>query len=587
MGRIALAVLALVFSTGCPIYLMRVHTPAELEKEGLPPPVDRHGKHPQTYIDEMHAAVLGQPFPADPAKIRRVRDGEKRQVVESVAPGRPLLTFFHLSDVQLRDERARLWTAAGSRIGDAAIRSFEHGECQNRYDTSLYLTMVMTLNDLVQQRTAEFRGGPPDAHEQARRLAGIPQLAAHTGDALDAGTLLELQEYLHVSRHLAVPWLQSLGNHDVNVFGNFEGREIYLGSPLQGNLIIHGTDEIALAHQQAPPLCREDLAPTPRCQERQALLAHYGGQLPMGEEDFGGYDHPVTRLFLNDALGRNVPNSGHGLSLTHALATDEKGDVLRDEPFYRGYYAFSLPKVRFAQDRGAALGGVKLAWDTGEPSGYRIVVLNTYETFDAPFGAWHEGRMTDRQLAWLEEELTDPAHGVEESLVFGHHPTDAFLDAERGERLEELFRNSRVLAYFAGHTHRHGIRFHDNGDGGFGFWEIVTAGLVEYPQQASLVTLIELPDGRRAFDVQAIGLPPLATGQEPCDFLVDRAEKECRNVAQTREPSLLEEAWCGHHGAREDASRKDLLTRLTSPFRDELAVDDFDRTVRLIVPRKR
>ena len=50
--------------------------------------------------------------------------------------------------------------------------------------------------------------------------------------------------------------------------------------------------------------------------------------------------------------------------------------------------------------------------------------------------------------------------------------------------------NTRVLAYVAGHEHRNRIEAHGLTGGG-GFWEIVTASHLDWPQQARVIELAD------------------------------------------------------------------------------------------------
>lgn len=91
-------------------------------------------------------------------------------------------------------------------------------------------------------------------------------------------------------------------------------------------------------------------------------------------------------------------------------------------------------------------------------AGARLAVLDT--AVPAQTG----GRVTDEQLAWLDDLAsdTDDATPV---LVFGHHPIfdhAAFtvgIDAADSDRLIELFvRRPALVGYFAGHSHRNLVR---------------------------------------------------------------------------------------------------------------------------------
>lgn len=528
--------LALVAQTGCTIYLMRVHTDQELREYDLPEAFSGSQEDLRTFFDEL--APLQEEdarFIRCPTRVKWVRKGEERRAAreEDRGTGQQVFSFVHLSDVQLRDERARLWTLRGSRFGDLAVPSFQHDEVQMRYDYALYLATIETLNRLGDS-------------EECSHVS--PELVVHTGDALDAQTTEELKEFLAITERLDLPFLQAIGNHDANVFGNFQGQQIYLGNPMAGNLVVNGTDDFAMTHQGGDPMAADpglerDLA---------ALHAKYGVHLPLAEDLFGFHRHEETIVFLNEHLDGDDEWRGHGLTIRKNDPADP------DLPYYAGYYAVPL-----ALDGGG---------DGSGPSGIRLVVLNTYETSEGDFGRWHEGRMSRTQLDWLRAEIEDAKDAGELVLAFGHHPvTDAFASDETAEFLRRQFRKPHVLAYFAGHTHRYGLHHHAAEDAGFGFWEVVTAGLVEYPQDPSIVTLRRLESGW-AIDLQSLCIQPPPNGEYvPCAF--DEAEA-----------SLLERAWCARYGAEEDTRHKDFWTRVRTLFRDPTEIDDSLRNVRLMVP---
>ncbi len=74
------------------------------------------------------------------------------------------------------------------------------------------------------------------------------------------------------------------------------------------------------------------------------------------------------------------------------------------------------------------------------------------------------GRVTDSQLAWLDDLGGDPGDATP-VLVFGHHPLydhaafTAGIDSADSDRLVEVFARRPALAgYFAGHSHRNLVR---------------------------------------------------------------------------------------------------------------------------------
>lgn len=147
--------------------------------------------------------------------------------------------------------------------------------------------------------------------------------------------------------------------------------------------------------------------------------------------------------------------------------------------------------------------------------GVRVVVLDTTNP-----GGHFEGSIDERQLMWLERTLAEVHHryldsdgrevagGGDQRLVViaSHHSRTSMInttptpadhpDAGRrvlGDEVAHLLsRFPNVVAWISGHTHRHHVRPWN--DSGYGFWEITTASVMEWPSQARLLEIIENDD---------------------------------------------------------------------------------------------
>lgn len=132
----------------------------------------------------------------------------------------------------------------------------------------------------------------------------------------------------------------------------------------------------------------------------------------------------------------------------------------------------------------------------------RLIVLDT----NHPAGHY-QGSMGRSQLQWLEERLVEAAdrwvvvathHGLESLTNDTPDPTGTSDERLLAEPVAEVFhRHDNVVAWMCGHRHVHRItpRPHPEGRNG-GFWEIVTASIIDWPSQARIVELLELADGR-------------------------------------------------------------------------------------------
>jgi hypothetical protein len=99
------------------------------------------------------------------------------------------------------------------------------------------------------------------------------------------------------------------------------------------------------------------------------------------------------------------------------------------------------------------------------------------------------GAVDPAQPAWLARSLAEA--GERWVLVISHQPLAGSAGA--APMLAELARSPRVVAVLNGHTHRNAITPQSTGAGGY--WEITTASLIDYPQQARALQLRATADG--------------------------------------------------------------------------------------------
>ena len=119
----------------------------------------------------------------------------------------------------------------------------------------------------------------------------------------------------------------------------------------------------------------------------------------------------------------------------------------------------------------------------------RVIVLDL-----ARRGGGSGGRVHPGQTQWLAGELA--AAGDRWVLVFSHQPLSS---SEGGERILGLLdRDRRVIAAISGHVHRHRIVARRTEAGGY--WLISTASLIDYPQQARALRVVETSGGGAAIE---------------------------------------------------------------------------------------
>jgi 3',5'-cyclic AMP phosphodiesterase CpdA len=142
----------------------------------------------------------------------------------------------------------------------------------------------------------------------------------------------------------------------------------------------------------------------------------------------------------------------------------------------RGFYAFTaLPPIH---------GGPGQLLQPG----IRFYVLNSSRRAGTAMG-----RLDAEQLRWLSEELE--GHSKDLAMVVSHHPIENMIEG-RKELVSLLHRHPQVVALLCGHEHAHRIKgFAQPGDPAHGFWQIQTASLIDFPQQARILEVFNNADG--------------------------------------------------------------------------------------------
>lgn len=127
--------------------------------------------------------------------------------------------------------------------------------------------------------------------------------------------------------------------------------------------------------------------------------------------------------------------------------------------------------------------------------GVRFIAMDTVN----PYGGW-QGSIGAAHLAWLRDVLEQSADRY--VIVTSHHPswclTNAYTRDEprhlAAEVVHLLLDHPQVIAWFSGHVHAHASLWHERADGS-GFWEITTASMIDWPQQARVVEVIRAEGG--------------------------------------------------------------------------------------------
>ena len=379
------------------------------------------------------------------------------------------------------------------------------------------------------------RGYSPERTENEAEVASDVTVRDFPG-------LLEAAQHPFRALGIDMPWYTAFGNHDALVQGN--SPDAYVGPVGPGREAGPDAPESSNAgYQSVATGCLKPILPPPTefdffsnlagamvvpSDPRRCFLAKDEVDPlvpPPGPCAEGGW---IEQHF--NTTGQPV---GHGMAPTVALDEDSQAAGYGRPPVADfnddGYYSFS-PKP-----------------------GLRFVALDTVtDECGSIFCA--EGSMDDAQYRWLQEQLETAASMGQYVVTYAHHSlqTTRFPSTDISEQpqhpgnrittsieeqqpnivvspetLEDLFcHHENFLTHVVGHEHGNDIRHHRcEGEPapGFqnnnveGFYEIVTAGHIDWPQQSRTIELVDNGNGTMSLVLTMLDHagPPRPGGPQP------------------------------------------------------------------------
>lgn len=411
-----------------------------------------------------------------------------------------LFSFVQVSDVQIRDSGIRYFSNSAMESAiDVFATSTKRHEKLDRNDEYPWAALVGGINRFLRDHDCErLPGAIPNGT--------CPRFLIHTGDAIDAGTVGELNRFLSISNRLRIPWYSVVGNHDIFLMGNFTESQIsFINMPTESVPLVLNRGRFMRFH--GPSRWNETLLHQPTA----------AGWFGMPASRFHGFDTVFPKMDLPDAERPLRPY----YSLRFA-ASAPSSDPTR-----------VTPKIRF------------IVLDTTEQ---HRMVKHVGKTEIPITGAL--GYIEPEQYEWFKQEITSAEEHGELILVAGHHPLLAPTDfgskveqlgdlrgtdpsGTRNIAIKTLFAEHRsMLAYFGGHTHL--LRFASIPSSHA--VEVTAPSLHELPQVGFLVSLYQQREGRKlGLLVQTIqGVP----GRD--DLLAERLRQSCEGALLDKKKKVPE-----------------------------------------------
>jgi metallophosphoesterase (TIGR03767 family) len=196
-----------------------------------------------------------------------------------------------------------------------------------------------------------------------------------------------------------------------------------------------------------------------------------------------------------------------------------------------------------------------------------VLVLDTVNEH----GGWH-GSLDAGQLEWLDAELTDADRERRYVVLASHHPLHdlinptlpaelASIAAQRRILFDELTavlqRHPSLVLWLNGHTHRTTVTAHP------GWWEVTAPSLIDFPQQGRIVELLEAADGGLTIAATMLdhdGELPWTGSIEDTRALAGLSRELAANDWQRRVADLSAQWWAGTR------SERNVLLYLPAPF---------------------
>jgi len=321
----------------------------------------------------------------------------------------------------------------------------------------------------------DYRDAPAD------RFAGFwdPDEAAPTAGPYAAFPrypgLLEAAQRPFEATGLDMPWYVSRGNHDGLIQGNAPASEDLFRSIATGCLKV-------FPNAAFDPKRFEGASD-------DELFASFGDPAFIQTLLAGAKTVPP------DSDRRILSKGEYRSEIGHGFASTPPKELQRSRGT-ASYYAFTRNRIRF-------------------------ISLDTVAE-----GGGQDGNLDDPQYRWLRGELRKAKRQHRLVIAFGHHPMRSLTNKRTDERagacdpadepgcdrdprrstplhlgrtgkksLKALFAGTpNVIAYVAGHIHANRVTFY-GGRKGRGFWEVVTASHVDYPQQSRTIEVMDNRDG--------------------------------------------------------------------------------------------
>ena len=395
-----------------------------------------------------------------------------------------LLFFAQISDIHLTDVQSPMRAVYGFVSGNgSAYRPY------SIYSTHVLNSMIQTINAIHKKEKLDFLAVTGDMIDNAEGVelewfntilnGGV--VRAVTGkddyDPVAGGGNDFTDPYFADGLAGDLPWYATIGNHDILNVGVFyitdEKADAYVSDKLTtldffGCDVYTGTQDASTEYGDVQCGFEENVAT--------------GAFVPVATEscnssEFARCDNPEV---IPDK--RRAPFRNHGEIIEDIKSDNEFNKNNDDEQ--KGYYSISLENVP-----------IELIFLDLSASKEHFFVNGEFK----PNSTRTNALLGEKQFNWLKDKLDSLKEESKGAIIFQHQPTGSFQkesEISPEEYIDLLQNYEDVLCVIAGHTHKNKILKHKaEGEGKFSFVEVVTCGLLDFPEQSRLFEFVYNDNG--------------------------------------------------------------------------------------------
>jgi 3',5'-cyclic AMP phosphodiesterase CpdA len=384
--------------------------------------------------------------------------------------------FAQISDVHITDEESPARAIHSPMASAAAWRP------QEPWSLQILDCTISTLNEFVEYKAPDFLFFTGDVTDNHLGIETSSFLDVIEGNEVDPdtgeddnpreGDLPDPHDpFQAAGLNSQIPWYMAIGNHDKWQLGSVESTD--LASPTSST----ATTFYNLSHNVAPtcydqPVCLGTTcySPTPdRC------------YVPNSDDDYTSLSVPpdASRAYLN--------SNQFMMAINDSTAQGPEGHGFTQENIDNDLSYWIDKNV---------ISGIPLALITLDTTSSRIGQDRSIGDIDAA------------QLTWLEEKLVECEEEDLIVVVVSHHPANEVENASL-EIVDILLSYPNVVVHMVGHGHRNTIYPHNAPSGSepwFGYWEIQSPSLIDWPQQFRLHEIVDMGDGTGAIYTTLVDL---------------------------------------------------------------------------------